>query len=339
MSRPAQNLPAPVPVNPAEFGPVVRAQYEQMQALKDQIAPRATDGELLLFARVSQDLDLSWHKRQIYLLPYWDNTVGRYVHRHQVSIEGRRTIAYRTGRCIGNPGPEWAGERAHSPDGPCKGTGEINGKRCHKCEFDWLEAWDDEGPPYVARSLVYVRDFVVPVKGIAPFREFCQTYRKDGRQIIMPKWEEMGAHMLGKCAESLALRRAFPEVDAAVGYAGGITGDALLDPDDREILNEAEAPDSPAPTRANVAPEPAALAAPVPPFGPENAPAPQQNSERRRPGRPPRARNSWEPPMDYYDNLPEAGGVPSSVPDNAPEAPVETETETETDADPGRPFE
>ena len=330
----AAHLPA---VRADEFGPSVRQAYDQMQALKDQIAPRATDAELLIFARVSQDLDLSWHKRQIYLMPYWDNAAGRYVHRHQVSIEGRRTIAYRTGRCVGNPGPQYTGEREHPTNGPCGGTGLINGKRCRKCPLEWSEVWDGEGPPYAARSLVYVRDFVVPVIGVTPFKEFAQTYKskQTGELVLMPKWQEMPAHMIGKCAESLALRRAFPEVDAAVGYAGGITSDSLIDPDDRAILDDAEAPDSPVATRTpNLEPERATAAEPVPPSVPPSPVPPRQSRSRgRRP-------STWEPPMDYYDNLPEAGGVPASVPENVPEpaGPVEVEPEAETE-DAGRPFE
>lgn len=49
-------------------------------------------------------------------------------------------------------------------------------------------------------------------------------------------WARMGSHMLGKVAESLALRRAFPEVAAALEYA---------DADD-DTIAEAEAQPPPA---------------------------------------------------------------------------------------------
>ena len=74
---------------------------------------------------------------------------------------------------------------------------------------------------YAARCLVIVDGWDRPANGTAKWSEFAQwTKGRDGAARLVRMWGRMPAHMLGKCAESLALRRAFSEVQAAVVYLG-----------------------------------------------------------------------------------------------------------------------
>jgi hypothetical protein len=164
--------------------------------LRDQIAPGASDEELAFFAQVCARLDLSPFADQIVLIGRWDKRAGRTVYRHQLTVAGRRTLAVRTGRLAGIEGPVWCGPRNEAGD------------------LEWRDVWDRDGDPYCARVLVHVHGWHVPANGTAKWSEFAQ-YDSNGKPL--PLWRSMPAHMLGKCAESLALRRAFPDViDPAV---------------------------------------------------------------------------------------------------------------------------
>jgi phage recombination protein Bet len=201
--------------------------------LRDQLAPEASDQELAFFAQVCARLDLSPFADQIVLIGRYDNRLKRKVHRHQITVAGRRTLATRTGRLAGIEGPVWCGPR--------NARGEL----------EWTDVWDDdERPPYCARVLVYVKDWVTPANGTAKWSEFVQT-DQGGVPTVM--WRRMPSHMLGKVAESMALRRAFPDViDPAVAdtYPAGV------DEDDVELAELLEASaanpvdEPPAPTAA-----------------------------------------------------------------------------------------
>jgi hypothetical protein len=165
--------------------------------LRDQIAPGATDAELAFFAQVCGRLDLSPFADQIVCVGRFDKRANRTVFRHQITVAGRRALAARTGRLQGIEGPVWCGPRA--------GAGELV----------WRDVWDDNDvAPYCARVLVHVAGWTVPANGTAKWSEFAQF---DHSGKLLPLWRSMPSHMLGKVAESMALRRAFPDViDPAV---------------------------------------------------------------------------------------------------------------------------
>lgn len=106
-------------------------------------------------------------------------------HVHPVGIDGYRLVAERTGLYEGQTVPQWCAE-----DGV------------------WREVWLSDHAPAAARVGVYKRGFREAVVGVATWREYCQT-KRDGSPTHM--WNQMGAIMLSKCAESLALRKAFPQ--------------------------------------------------------------------------------------------------------------------------------
>jgi hypothetical protein len=181
------------------------------QTLREQFAPNATDTELSYFAAVAAHLELDPWAGHIVMLPHWDKKLGHNVYRPTMTVAGRRFIAERSGRLRGIDGPQWCGPRATSTDGS-------------RGPLEWLDVWDGDGEPYAARVLVYVAGWELPVNGTVKWDEFAQRYQTEPRNLL-PTWEQMPSHMLGKTAESLALRRAFPEVAAAVAFTGPEDGD------------------------------------------------------------------------------------------------------------------
>jgi phage recombination protein Bet len=140
------------------------------------------------FLGICESLQLDPERNQIYPDKRWTKNGDRYT--FTISIDALRLIAERTGKYQGQTPAMWCGS-----DG------------------EWFDVWLFEEPPKAAKVGVYKDGFKEPLTTIANWKSYVQL-TKGGQPNLM--WQKMGAFMLAKCAESLALRKAFPGEMAGV---------------------------------------------------------------------------------------------------------------------------
>ena len=157
---------------------------EQRAALVQIGLADAPEADLMVFLHYCQRTGLDPFAKQIYMIKRWDAQSGGDKYTIQAAIEGLRLVGERHPQYAGQTEPEWCGE-----DGV------------------WRDVWLSKSAPSAARVKVMRRDWDLPAVGVVHFDEFAQTKKGGG---LTHMWATKQAHMIAKCAEAAALRKAFP---------------------------------------------------------------------------------------------------------------------------------
>jgi phage recombination protein Bet len=146
-----------------------------------------TAGELQVFLTYAQRTGLDPFARQIHMVKRKQRVEGgdwKVRWSIQTGIDGFRVIAARSGKYRGQTPAQWCG-----PDGL------------------WVDVWLKAEYPAAARAGVIHADYDQPLYAVATWHQYAALTSRGEPQGL---WGRMPALMLHKCAEALALRRAFP---------------------------------------------------------------------------------------------------------------------------------
>lgn len=167
--------------------------------------------ELQSFLHLCQRTGLDPFARHIYLIGRFDKRAQRKVYTPQTGIDGYWVVAHRAaercGESLGLDDTLWCG-----------------------ADGQWRDVWLDSAPPAAAK--VRVLRNRQPFSAVALWSEYAPVNRTGE---LTGLWPKMPARMLAKCAESLSLRKAFPN-----DLAGLYTAEEMAQADNRPTAQAAE---------------------------------------------------------------------------------------------------
>lgn len=150
---------------------------KQLGLIRRNICTGASEDEFQMFLAQCQRTGLDPFARQI----YW----SKKSRSAEVNIDGFRLVAEKTGEYRGQCAPLWCGQ-----DG------------------QWKDVWLSSDAPAAAKIGVHRERFAEPMIAIARFDGYAQ---RNSRGEPAGLWAKMPDLMIAKCAEALALRKAFPQ--------------------------------------------------------------------------------------------------------------------------------
>ena len=235
---------------------------KELAAIRAECCKGATDTQFELFISECKARSLRPGVHLVFQLrraKEFDSTVGAYVYVQKpywiTTIAALRLIAQRTGDYLGQGTEEYI-------------YLDKEGNPTIKSEIPLPHEDPAQRPlprePWVARATVYRKGFNQPMIGMARFEAYATiVVPKDGTPYLSETWRKRGCEQLFKCAEALALRRAYPEEMAGL----------LLSEELKEEIEEAQ----------QIAVTPA-VAVPLPPPVPAVNQVPAEGKAEPRPG-------------------------------------------------------
>lgn len=158
-----------------------------LSLIRRTVALGASEDDFDMFIEQCKRTGLDPLSRQInFMLRRGKNAKGEWVQKGStiVSIDGARLIAARTGLYNGST-TWWCGE-----------------------DLQWVDVWLANTPPSASKTSI-IRSIKDRSYGDANFTGVA-LWKEYGANAYGPLWKSMPSHMLGKCSEMLALRKAFP---------------------------------------------------------------------------------------------------------------------------------
>ncbi len=149
---------------------------DQLKMIRDTYLNGATEPEAAVLLELARLRRLNPITGQIHFVKRWNQQRRTETWAAQVGIDGFRSMAEETGQYDGQDEPEYE--------------------------------YDAKGAMKTCRVRVYRKDIGRPFVGRADFSEYVQN-KKDGGPNHM--WATKPHIMLAKCAEALAMRKAFPQ--------------------------------------------------------------------------------------------------------------------------------
>ncbi len=145
---------------------------ETIKMLKNTVCDGHNDDQVKVFAMYCQAKGLDMFAREVYSI------IRKGKQTFQMGIDGLRSMAQETGA--------------------------FDGIEVYWCGKDgaWVDAWLKDEQPYAAKAIVWRTDCSKPFVAIAKFSE----YKPDEDWM----WKKMASNQIAKCAEALAMRKAFP---------------------------------------------------------------------------------------------------------------------------------
>ncbi len=175
------------------FGKLTR---DQINLIKRTVAKGASDDELKLFVQICKGSNLNPFLRQAHLVPYWDSKEGIERRVIIIGIDGYRAIAEESGQYAGSDDAIYDGET----EAVYQAVEYVNGK---KTEREAHKIVPSKASVTVYKAVGGIR---CPFTASARWDEYYPGGKKGSQ------WHKMPYLMLGKCAEALALRKAFPKL-------------------------------------------------------------------------------------------------------------------------------
>ena len=189
-----------------EFTPTQVAALQQLG-----LDPNTSPADLAVFFHHVRRTGLDPFSRQVYMLSRWTKNGTKAT--IQTGIDGFRLIARRAADRAGET-LSYADTLWCAPDG------------------QWRDTWPFSEPPAAAKVTVYRNG--QPFPAVAHFTEYAGT---DRHGKLTQMWATKGALMLAKCAEALALRKAYP-LDLSGLYTADEMGQADNGTDDPQARAE-----------------------------------------------------------------------------------------------------